>query len=103
MSTPVMKNPTAPDAPHWAGDLDALMDAYRQAGGDPEAIMQANIATLVVSGNEVLIAHDIEGLHFEVEELAEGVHARITVDPGVTIERLVHLCFGLLPAERRQE
>jgi uncharacterized protein len=104
MSTPVVqKPPTAPEAPHWAGDLDALMEAYRQAGGDPEAIMQANIATLVVSGNQVLIAHDIEGLHFEVEELPEGIRARISVDPGVTIERLVHLCFGVLPAEGRQE
>ena len=37
MSTPVaQKTLTGPDAPHWAGDLDALMEAYRQAGGDPE-------------------------------------------------------------------
>jgi uncharacterized protein len=89
--------------PAWAGDLESLMEAYRQAGGDPDTLRQANVATLVVSGNQVLMAHDIEGLHFEAEELAEGVRARISVDPGVTIERLVHLCFGLLPAAGRQE
>jgi len=114
MSTPTT-TPTV-NPPVWAGDpsfvdsgpgsgqaLDSLMEAYRRAGGDPEAIRQANIATLVVSGNQVLIAHDIEGLRFEAEELPQGVKARIIVDPGVTIERLVHLCFGLLPAEGRQE
>ena len=54
MSTTVaQKTPTIPERPHWAGDLDALMEAYRQAGGDPEAIMQANIATLVVSKKEL--------------------------------------------------
>jgi uncharacterized protein len=103
MTTPTVPNTAAPNAPHWAGDLEALMESYRQAGVDPETIMQANIATLVVSGNQVLIAHDIEGLHFGVEELPDGVRAHIRVDPGVTIERLVHLCFGLLPAEGRQE
>jgi hypothetical protein len=65
--------------------------------------MQANIATLVVSANQALMAHEIAGIHFEVEAQARGVRARIVVDPGVTIERLVHLCFGLLPAEGRQE
>lgn len=89
--------------PVWASDLEGLMDAYRQAGGDPETIRQAKVATLVVNANKVLIAHDIEGIHFEAEELPQGVRARITVDPGVTIERLVHLCFGMLPAEGRQE
>jgi len=89
--------------PVWASDLEGLMDAYRQAGGDPETIRQAKVATLVISANKVLIAHEIEGIHFEAEELPQGVRARITVEPGVTIERLVHLCFGMLPAEGRQE
>lgn len=95
--------PSKTESPVWAGDLEGLMEAYRQAGGDPETIRQANIATLVISANQVLIAHEIEGIHFEAEEMAQGVRARITVDPGVTIERLVHLCFGMLPAEGRQE
>jgi uncharacterized protein len=103
MSAPITQDATTTTAPHWAGDLEVLMESYRQAGVDPESIMQANIATLVISGNQVLMAHDIEGLHFEAEELPEGVRAHIRVEPGVTIERLVHLCFGLLPAEGRQE
>jgi len=89
--------------PAWAGDLEALMDAYRQAGGDPEALRQANTATLVVSANRVLTSHPVEGISFEAEELPEGVKARIAVAPGMKIERTVHLCFGMLPAEGRQE
>ncbi len=51
----------------------------------------------------MLIAHEIEGIHFEAEELAEGIKARIVVDPDTKVERTVHLCFGMLPAEGRQE
>jgi Fe-S cluster assembly scaffold protein SufB len=83
--------------------LEALMEAYRQAGGDPEALRQANVATLVVSANQVLMSHEIEGVHFEAEELEQGIKARITVDPGTHVERTVHLCFGMLPAEGLQE
>jgi len=90
-------------APAWASDLEGLMDAYRQACVHPEALRQANVATLVVSANQVLMAHEIEGIHFEAEKLAEGVRARIVVAPGAQIERTVHLCFGMLPAEGRQE
>ena len=103
MSVPVTSPPTLGSTPAWAGDLEALMEAYRQAGGDPEALRQAKVATLVVNANQVLIAHEIEGVHFEAEEMAEGIKARIVVDPDTKVERTVHLCFGMLPAEGRQE
>jgi Fe-S cluster assembly scaffold protein SufB len=103
MSTPTTKVPILGGTPAWAGDLEALMEAYRQAGGDAEALRQANVATLVVNANQVLMAHEIEGVHFEAEELAEGIKARIVVDPDTKVERTVHLCFGMLPAEGRQE
>jgi Fe-S cluster assembly scaffold protein SufB len=103
MSAAISTPHTLGGVPAWAGDLEALMDAYRQAGGDPEALRQVNAATLVVSANRVLTNHPIEGISFEAEELAEGVKAHITVAPGAKIERTVHLCFGMLPAEGRQE
>jgi Fe-S cluster assembly scaffold protein SufB len=103
MSGATRMPPTLGDAPAWAGDLEALMDAYRQAGGDPEALRQANVATLVVSANRVLVSHEIEGVHFEAQELAEGIKAHIAVDPGTRVERTIHLCFGMLPSEGRQE
>jgi Fe-S cluster assembly scaffold protein SufB len=103
MSSSVVSPPALGGTPTWAGDLEALMEAYRQAGGDPEALRQANVATLVVSANQVLVAHEIEGVCFEAEELPEGIKARILVTPGTRVERTVHLCFGMLPAEGRQE
>ena len=103
MSVPMTRVPALGETPAWAGDLEALMEAYRQAGGDAEALRQANVATLVVSANKVLIAHEIEGVRFEAEEMAEGIKARIVVAPETKVERTVHLCFGMLPAEGRQE
>jgi Fe-S cluster assembly scaffold protein SufB len=103
MSAAIPTPHTLGGVPAWAGDLEALMDAYRQAGGDPEALRQANTATLIVSANRVVTSHPVEGISFEAEELPEGVKARITVAPGTKIERTVHLCFGMLPAEGRQE
>jgi len=103
MSVPLTRLPALGETPAWAGDLEALMEAYRQAGGDAEALRQANVASLVVNANQVLIAHEIEGVHFEAEEMAQGIKARIVVDPETKVERTVHLCFGMLPAEGRQE
>lgn len=89
--------------PGWAGEMSAMLDAYEQAGGDPQALKQPDVATLVVSGNQVLASHEIPGLHFTASPLANGVQARLEVDPGVKIERPVHLCFGVIPAEGLQE
>ncbi len=89
--------------PGWAREFEAILDAYRQAGGDPSALQVPNVATLVVSANQVLVAHGIEGITFESEELPHGVKARIAVAPHAHIEHTVHLCFGMIPAEGLQE
>jgi Fe-S cluster assembly scaffold protein SufB len=89
----------AQKAPAWAGEMEAMLEAYRQAGGDPEALRQTNVATLVVSANQVLAAHEVPGINFQAEQLPDGVKARIAVQPGARIEHIVHLCFGMLPAE----
>jgi Fe-S cluster assembly scaffold protein SufB len=89
--------------PGWANEMAAMLEAYRQAGGDPQALQLPEVATLVVSANEVLAAHEIPGVHFEAEPLEHGVKARIVVAPGARIERPVHLCFGVIPAEGLQE
>jgi uncharacterized protein len=90
-------------APGWTGEMTAMLDAYQQAGGDPQALQMPEIATLVVSANQVLAPHEIPGVHFEAEPLENGVQARILVDPGIKLERPVHLCFGVIPAEGVQE
>jgi Fe-S cluster assembly scaffold protein SufB len=101
--TTAVREHVAGRRPGWAGELEDMLDAYGQAGGDPEALQLPEVATLVVSANQVLAAHEIPGIHFQAESLEHGVKVRLTVDPGVKIERPVHLCFGLLPAEGLQQ
>ena len=85
--------------PGWAKEYEALLEAYRQAGGDPAVLRAPKAATLVVSANRVLAANEVPGVNFDAETLPDGVRARIAVEPGARIERPVHLCFGMLPAE----
>ncbi len=89
--------------PGWTREFEAILDAYRQAGGDPNALQVPEVAALVVSANRVLVAHAVEGITFDAQELPHGVQARIVVAPDAHIERTVHLCFGMLPAEGLQE
>lgn len=91
------------NAPAWAGEMESMLDAYRQAGGDPDALKLPEVATLVISGNQVLASHSIPGVHLEAEPLEQGVHARIRVDPGTNVQHPIHLCFGVIPSEGIQE
>ncbi len=85
--------------PGWADEMAAMQDAYQQAGGDPKALQLPEVATLVVSANNVLAAHEIPGVKFEAEPIENGVRARIFVSPQAKIEHPVHLCFGVIPAD----
>ncbi|MCD6289981.1 MAG: SufD family Fe-S cluster assembly protein [Anaerolineae bacterium] len=85
--------------PGWARDFEAILEAYKQAGGDPDALRMPRMATMVVNANKVLAANDAHGVHFETEELPDGIRARIFVEPGTRVEYPIHLCFGMLPTE----
>jgi hypothetical protein len=56
-----------------------------------------DIAHIEIHGNRVLGLHLVEGLHVEANETKDGIEARVRVDDGVSIERPVRICFGLLP------
>ncbi|MGE5602742.1 MAG: SufBD protein, partial [Nitrososphaerales archaeon] len=100
----MVSKPHAPAAtePGWAKEYEAMLEAYKEAGGNPNVLRAPKAATLVVSANRVLAANEVPGVHFTAETLPDGVRARIAVEPGVRIERPVHLCFGMLPAEGLQ-
>lgn len=80
-------------------DFEQILQAYADSGADPELLRSPKVASLVVSGNQVIGANSITGLTMVAEQLPDGVKARVTVEPGVHIELPVHLCFGVLPAE----
>jgi len=102
MSTKPLQHLTK-NAPSWAGEMESMLDAYKQAGGNPNDLNSPEVATLVVSGNEVLGSHSIPGVHLKATPIDNGVRAYISVDPGVLVERPVHLCFGVIPAEGIQQ
>ncbi len=78
-------------------DFEAILNAYERSGGNSHFLQSPRVASLVVSGNQVLGANEIAGVHLFSEELPDGVRARVVVDPGVRLETPAHLCFGVIP------
>ncbi len=89
--------------PAWAREFEAMLAAYAQAGGKPDALQTPRVASAVISANRVLAVNLVEGVSIEADELERGVRARIIVAPGVKVAYPVHLCFGVIPAEGVQE
>ena len=88
--------------PAWAQEFERILDAYEKAGGKSDLLKIPKIASAVISGNDVLMVNEIEGVHIEAESIDDGVRARIVVDPGTKVEHPVHLCFGMIPEEGLQ-
>lgn len=80
-------------------DFEAIVQAYEASGGDPSLLKSPRVASLVISGNQVLGANEIAGIHMMAEQLPDGVKAHVAVEPGAQIALPVHLCFGVIPAE----
>ncbi len=89
--------------PSWVREYEAMLEALKQAGGDPSAVTSGKFATLVVSANKVLAKSELPGIRFDAEEISTGIRAQIIVEPGVKIPQPVHLCFGMLAEEGIQE
>ena len=103
MSTVVKSKHAIENRPGWADEMAAMLEAYQQAGGEPAALQLPQVATLVVSANTVLVAHEIPGIHFQAEPFEHGVKATIQVEANAKIENPVHLCFGVIPSEGIQQ
>ena len=78
-------------------DFEAILKAYELAGGDSGFLRSPTIASLVISGNQVLGANSVPGLHVDPESLPDGVKVTVLVEPGTQVENPVHLCFGVVP------
>lgn len=84
-------------------DYQMMVETYEQAGGTPDVFGDSNFAHLVVHKNKVLGSHLVQGLSMEAVETDNGVDIDLTLEKGVRIDNPVHLCFGVLPKEGRQE
>jgi len=84
-------------------DYQMMLKAYQEAGGTPDIFKDSKIAHLVVHKHKVLGSHLVEGLTLNAKETDSGVDIDISVEEGVKVAYPVHLCFGVLPKEGRQE
>lgn len=84
-------------------DYQIMVKAYREARGKPEAFKDSKVAHLVVHKNKVLGSHLVGGIILNVKETDSGVDIDMSVKEDVRIAYPVHLCFGVLPKEGRQE
>ncbi len=77
---------------------DVILDELFANIEDERKIMNApEIAHVVIDGNRVLGLRAVPGLDVKVDELEDGISARVTVDTGAVIRKQVHMCFGVTP------
>jgi uncharacterized protein len=84
-------------------ELDELLKAYGEAGGDKAILENNEIAHLVASGHKLLSMKSVEGLEVDAKETLTGVSAKVTVKEGIKIKNPVHLCFGVLHKKGTQK
>jgi len=84
-------------------EYEAMVDAYGKAGGDRSALLNKDVAKLVVHENRVLSADGVPGVRLRYEPKENGIMAELLVEEGIKVKRPVHLCFGVLPEEGLQE
>src|SRR5512139_448816 len=84
-------------------ELDELLQAFGEAGGDKGALADTGIAHLSVSGSNILSAREVEGIDVHAREMRNGISAKVTVREGVKLQKPVHLCFGVLHKKGTQK
>lgn len=84
-------------------NLDALIKAFGEAGGDKAILENNEIAHLVASGHKLLSMNSVEGLVVDAKETMRGISAKVTVKEGFRIKNPVHLCFGVLHKKGTQK
>ena len=84
-------------------DLNELLQAYGDAGGDRAVLENKEMAHLVASGHTLMSMNSVEGLEVDARETMTGISARVTVKEGIQIKNPVHLCFGVLHKKGTQK
>ena len=84
-------------------ELDALMKAFGESGGDSGILADKEIAHFVVSGHSILSMQSVDGLEVNAKETLTGISASIRVREGTKIQNPVHLCFGILHKKGNQK
>jgi Fe-S cluster assembly scaffold protein SufB len=86
-----------------ANELNELLKAIGEAGGDKGIFANREIAHLAASGHKILSINDVEGLEVQAKETLHGISAKVIVKEGTKIKNPVHLCFGILHKKGTQK
>ncbi|MFP4458392.1 MAG: SufB/SufD family protein [Candidatus Zixiibacteriota bacterium] len=78
-------------------DQQKMTALYNETDTDASILHDPDAAHIVVNHNKVLGLTAVPGLNVDVEEVEDGINAKISVDEGVKIQKKVHICFGMLP------
>jgi hypothetical protein len=84
-------------------ELDELMKAFGESGGDKSILANTETAHLVASGHKVLSMQNVKGLEVIAKETLTGINAKVRVQEGTKIRNPVHLCFGILHTKGTQK
>jgi len=84
-------------------ELEKLMQAFGEAGGNVGALADADTAHLAASEHSILSSRAVQGIDVDARETSNGISAHILVHEGVKLRRPVHLCFGVLHTSGTQE
>jgi Fe-S cluster assembly scaffold protein SufB len=84
-------------------ELDELMHAFGEAGGNRGVLADRETAHLAAGGHKILSMRGIEGLEVKARERFSGIDAKITVKRGVKIKNPVHMCFSVLHKKGTQK
>ncbi len=81
--------------------LEDLMKAFGESGGDKSILANEDMAHFVASGHRILSMRAVEGLEVKAKETSTGISAKVRVM--ATIKNPVHLCFGVIHKKGIQE
>lgn len=84
-------------------ELNELLNAFGETGGDKAIFENNEIAHLAASGHKILSMRGIEGLEVKPRETFQGISAKVIVKEGIRIKNPVHLCFGVLHRKGTQK
>jgi len=79
-----------------------IKELFKDIPAERDIMEDPETAHVVIDGNKVLGLHAVPGLNVDVDELEDGVKARITVSENTLIEKQVHMCFGVTPEKGLQ-
>jgi len=75
------------------------LELYKSSDLDPHDLNDADTAHLTINENRVLTKNTVPGLEVEVNELPDGVDIKLILADNTSVEKPVHLCFGMMPEE----